>query len=192
MAWDDDQDSERAWWGDCASTYTEETKQLVYASRMGLVAQHINGQWPLYDLQGRSVLDVGGGPVSLLLKTYNRSRAAVVDPCEYPAWVGHRYAAAGISYLRQPGETDLPTGYDEVWIYNVLQHTQDPERIIGNAKEAAPTIRLFEWIGVPAHEGHPHELRADLLDRWLGDLGQVEQMDDGHCVGISYSGVFRA
>lgn len=190
MAWEDDQQSERAWWGDCANTYTEETKQLEYALRMGLVPESRNGQWPIFDLGGRSVLDVGGGPVSLLLKTVNRGKAMVLDPCEYPAWVGHRYGQAGIGYTHQPGETPLPQGYDEVWIYNVLQHTEDPEQIVANAVAAAPVVRLFEWINIPAHEGHPHMLQADLLDRWLNSEGTIERMDTTHCVGMAYYGVF--
>lgn len=151
MTWDDDQRSEAAWWGDCSNTFGEETKQLTYARKLGLDPLNIDGHWPTYDLTGRSVLDIGGGPVSLLLKTINRAKATVVDPCRYPDWIRDRYTTAGIAYLQQPGEQATPLGFDEAWIYNVLQHVQDPGQIIRNAKASAPVVRLFEWIGIPAH-----------------------------------------
>ncbi len=36
MPWDDDQQWESEWWGDCVNTFAEETKQLTYAKKMGL------------------------------------------------------------------------------------------------------------------------------------------------------------
>ena len=190
MAWDDDQDSERDWWGDCANTFGEETKQLVYAKRMGLTAFHLDGHWPVFELGGRSVLDVGGGPCSMLLKCVGRTKATVVDPCPYPSWVAHRYQTAGTTYLQQPAEKPLPLGHDEAWIYNVLQHVQDPGQIIRNMQASAPVIRIFEWINIPPHQGHPHMLQADQLDQWLGGTGHIEQLNENECEGIAYSGVF--
>lgn len=78
---------ETDWWGTCANTLQEEQKQLIYAARMGLVAQWGVGHPPVFDLEGRSVIDIGGGPVSLLLKCGNRGRAVVADPAEWPVWV---------------------------------------------------------------------------------------------------------
>lgn len=191
MAWDDDQEFERGWWGDCFLTYGEESKQLTYAHRMGLRIVPWGGQWPVYDLGGRSVLDIGGGPVSMLLKCVNGGRRMVVDPCEYPGWVQVRYLSAGIEYVKGEGERpwSQDAAFDEVWIYNVLQHTRDPELILKNALAAAPVLRIFEWIDMPAHEGHPHELKADVLDGWLGFRGTVERMHENGCVGTAYYGV---
>lgn len=196
--WDDDQEWERSWWGDCTHTYAEETKHRTYARGMGLVETTGWGTWPAYDLAGTNVLDIGGGPVSMLLKCLNRGEhCTVADPCKYPQWVLDRYEIAKIGYGRVAGE-DLDhfihDGYDEAWIYNVLQHTQDPEQIIANAFEFAPVIRLFEWVDIPPHTGHPHELKKVLLDYWLGSPGYVEVMDgskgDG-CNGTAYYGRFE-
>lgn len=182
---------ERSWWGDCGNTFGEECKQLSYANRMGLHGTQIDGKGPFFRLGGRSVADLGGGPVSLLLKTVDAGRRLVVDPCDYPMWVRDRYAACGIRFEQKRAEDFRPrTGFDEVWIYNVLQHVIDPELIIQRARNAAKFIRIFEWIDIPPHEGHPHELNASTLDRWLSGHGSVEQMNENGCVGRAYYGSF--
>lgn len=194
MTWQDDQEFEKEWWGNCSNTFTEEVKQLTYAYKMGLEAYSDRGKWPCYNLDGKRVLDIGGGPVSILLKCQNLGDSTVLDPCRYPSWIRERYSAAGIEYIRGMGEnfSDYPDQYDEVWIYNVLQHTKDPEAIIKNAIKAAPTIRIFEWIDMPPQIGHPQELKEDDLNRWLGGVGTTEWLNENNCQGRSYYGVFTA
>ena len=170
--WQGHQHFELNWWTENADTFGEEYKQVhVYAPRMGLSGFQDGGRWPIYDMQGLSVLDVGGGPVSMLLKTRNAGMRVVVDPCEYPDWTITRYQTAGITLSRTPAEKFNWKGkrFDEAWIYNVLQHTMDPEAVIEMMKRQAKLIRVFEWIDMPPHEGHPHELKADLLSGWLGE-----------------------
>lgn len=188
---DDHQEWEAEWWGDCANTYSEEAKQTVYARHMGLTAISSGGQWPCYDIGGRNVLDIGGGPASMLLKTINRGEGcAVVDPCDYPEWVSERYGAAGIDHCRAPGEEPLDGEWDEVWIYNVLQHVEDPEQIIKNAQAVAEVVRIFEWVEAGVSIGHPHDLKASKLDEWLGGEGTVAELNEAGCVGRAYYGVF--
>lgn len=199
MSWEDDQKFEKEWWGDCINTFTEETKQLTYGYKMGLTCYSNNGKWPCYNLEGKSVLDIGGGPTSMLLKCENRGRSKVADPCDYPSWVVNRYTEARIAYVKIQGEELLPgkkipgkiDKWDEVWIYNVLQHTEDPKRIIRNAKLLGKTIRIFEWLDIPAHEGHPQELKDYLLDMWLDGKGTTEWLNENGCYGRAYYGVFE-
>lgn len=190
--WHDHQDFEADWWGNCVNTFGEEAKQLTYAQRMGLTQANVDGHWPVYDMGGQSVLDLGGGPASILLKCTNLARAWVVDPCAYPEWVEHRYAVAGVQYERSPAEDlVIPNEpFDECWIYNVLQHVQDPQKIIANARASAKLVRIFEWIDLPPHLGHPHELKAFALSQWLGGYGTVEEMNENGCVGRAFYGAF--
>lgn len=190
--WEAAQAWEVGWWDDCVNTFAEETKQISYAHRMGLTIVQGAGRWPYYDLAGKSVLDLGGGPVSLLLKTFNGGLRTVVDPGAYPGWIADRYAAAGIAYVRAPAEgyrrgEDL---YDECWIYNVLQHVRSPEAVIAAARLAAPVIRIFEWIDLPPYDGHLHELKAAELDRWLAGTGHIAQISENGAIGRAYYGVF--
>jgi hypothetical protein len=208
MTWDKDQQWEKLWWGDCANTFGEESKQISYAYRMGLENVPVDGHWPVYNIEGRSVLDIGGGPASLLLKTVNPGRRVVIDPCPYPEWILSRYEQCGIEYYNYTGEEYLrfsaykgqPTSplrevhFDECWIYNVLQHVQEPEKIIANARKSADIIRLFEWIDMPASIGHPHTLTKPSLDDWLGVMDSasgVEVMQgENDCYGKAYFGCF--
>lgn len=192
--WKSNQVYERAWWRLCTNTFGEEVKQISYASRMGLESTPFDGEWPSYDLGGKSVIDIGGGPTSILLKTRNGGQLTVVDPCEYPDWVHDRYEFAKIDYVRAAGE-DYSTKfvYDEAWIYNCLQHVMDPEKIISNMRGYAKLIRLFEWVGIPPHEGHPHELKPEVLQGWVGlnALGTVEDLKgENTCNATAFYGAF--
>lgn len=185
----DHQTFEKDWWGNCVNTFGEEAKQISYMYRMGLPVKPTNdGKWPAYDLEGKSVLDIGGGPVSMLLKSIN-ARGFVVDPCDYPEWVYERYRANNITYVRLAAEhftEDKHAPFDEVWIYNVLQHTMDPEQIIKNARNLGKKIRIFEWVDTPASPGHPQVLTAEKLDLWLHTRGTVENINENGAVGRCY------
>jgi len=188
--WQVAQEWEQKWWANCVNTYGEEQKQLLYASRMGLRAFH-DGKSPYnFDLDGVSVLDIGGGPCSLLLKCTNVI-GKVVDPLKFPAWVLMRYQIAGIEFERAQGEYIGDAEWDEAWLYNVLQHTESPALVIRNARRAAGLIRLFEWIDTPTNGGHPHSLTEIQLNEWLGGQGRVERFTGQHaCTGTGYYGIF--
>jgi hypothetical protein len=182
---------EVAWWGKCANSYHEETKQLVYAPRMGLLASNHGAHPPTFDLGGRSVVDIGGGPVSLLLKCTNFSWATVVDPGKWPEWVIDRYTASGIGYRQERGEDLSVINADETWIYNCLCHTDDPEKIITNARKASKTVRLFEWVDMAPYDGHPQTLTRDDLEKWLASPGFVTDLNENGAVGRAFYGVFK-
>lgn len=189
------QDWEKWWWGDCVNTFGEEAKQLTYAPRMGLVNEPRDGKWPVYDLEGRSVLDLGGGPVSMLLKTVNGGDMLVVDPCPYPQWTRDRYDAVGIRTWEIAAEdyrgTGFPGQFDECWIYNVLQHTISPEAVIATARSHAKLLRIFEWLETEPNVGHPHTLHADRLNEWVGGTGQVGMVNENGAVGLAYWGALE-
>lgn len=195
--WEDAQAMEASWWGDCTNTYGEETKQRVYARAMGIPeVPHGPGGFA-YDLKGQTVVDIGGGPCSLLLRSVNLgvdkktrySKAVVIDPCAYPTWVAHRYMMGGISLRRVRGEAPIIGRYDLALIYNCLQHVEDPERIIANARKASKELKMFEWIDIPPHDGHPHMLTAASLQKWTGEQGNVGHFngdDESGCVGKAW------
>lgn len=161
---------------------------------MGISGFHKDGKYPVYRT-APAVIDIGGGPSSMLLKADSLTYGAVIDPCEYPEWTVDRYVSAGILVFRDPAEkfqSDLVGQADEVWIYNVLQHVEDPEKIIKNAQAYAPVIRLFEWINIPPHEGHPHMLTSYDLANWLNghEDGHTEVIEEFGAIGTAFYGVF--
>lgn len=189
--WDKAQKWEKDWWGNCINTYGEETKQFLYAEKMGLQTFH-DGKSPFnFNLEGKSVLDIGGGPSSLLLKCMNFS-GAVIDPCEFPQWVYDRYKLAGIDCYQFKAEdiTKRFPKFDESWIYNCAQHTDRPDKVIRNAKKISKLIRIFEWLETKKNIGHPHILEKDKLNIWLGGEGKVEFVNSHTAVGKAYYGIF--
>lgn len=186
------QEWESDWWSSCRfNTFGEEAKQITYAHRMGLVNEPREGKWPVYDLRGSTVVDLGGGPVSMLLKTVG-GNGVVVDPCPYPGWVAERYAAAEIDYRVEPAEGfRLPDRYSECWIYNVLQHVVDPEAVIASARANAYVLRIFEWVETETNVGHPHTLHATELNDWIGGTGQIGYVDENGATGLAYWGCFQ-
>jgi glycosyltransferase involved in cell wall biosynthesis/SAM-dependent methyltransferase len=183
-----DYDFEKDFWGNCANTFHEDIKHYTYAKFMGIER---NGHH--FIVHGKSILDIGGGPTSMLLKSYDLNRGKVVDPIKYPDWTVERYRGKNIDVSVDCGENVNETGWDEVWIYNCLQHVRDPQKIIENAKRAAPILRIFEWIDIPAHEGHPQELKEELLNLWIGGKGSTATLSekDTGCHGRVYYGSFK-
>jgi hypothetical protein len=183
------------WWNtfcnNCVNTFGEEYKHYTYARRMGLVQK-----FHYFDIPRLNILDIGGGPASMLLKCPNLHRGVVIDPIKYPEWCRDRYKSVNIKAIKSRGE-DIDTvkyskAFDEVWIYNCLQHTDDPELIIQNAKAVADVLRIFEWIDIPAHIGHPQELKEQSLNNWIGQKGVVEDLKEPcGCFGKAYYGVFK-
>lgn len=184
----DDYKFERDFWNDCTNTFGEDQKHFTYAKFMGLERNYCS-----FDVSGKCILDIGGGPSSMLLKTINLKKGKVIDPIKYPDWTVDRYKSKNIHVVVDCGENVNDTGWDEVWIYNCLQHVIDPEKIIQNAKRAAPVLRIFEWIDIPAHEGHPHELTEELLNKWIGQIGSTCTLSesDTNCYGRAYYGCFK-
>jgi len=75
-------------------------------------------------------------------------------------------------------------------MYNVLEHTEDPKKIVENAQRLGGIIRLFEWIDTVPSPGHPHTFSETQLNEWLGGEGRVEIFTRGASKGRGYYGVF--
>ena len=189
QTWEQAQSWEMNWHNNCVNSYQEETKQIDYARRMGLKIEGIDGRYPVINMMGKSVIDMGAGPYSLLLKTINCSGTAI-DPGDYPQWVLDRYKAANISYIKSKGEDYCNGVYDECWMYNCLQHTQDPEKIVNNIKNMAKIIRIHEWIDTPISDGHIQSITRKQLDSWLNGKSYSAWELWGNIRQEAYYGIF--
>jgi hypothetical protein len=191
----DHDDLESRFWGNCGSTFGEESKQRVYLREMGFVEHHVwHAGGFAWDAKGRSIIDIGGGPVSALLKMENLGLPSLVaDPGAYPPWVQARYEAARIGYERVIGENLIVSGafdhFDLALIYNCLQHCEDPAKVVANAITAAGVsgLRMFEWIDIEPHPGHPHMLTQAKLEEWTGRKGVVKEFQgENGCFGRAW------
>ena len=177
-----------------ANTFNEERKQFVYAKKMGIEI-YPTPETPFNIKNYGKVLDIGGGEVSMLLKVEKPEGCAVIDPCDYPSWVVDRYTSKGIMFMNYKAEDiEVPKKkydeYDEVWIYNCLQHVENPEVICHKALQTGKLVRVFEWIDLPICEGHIHTLTEKGLNKWLGGFGKVGRVDEDGCNGQYYAGIF--
>jgi hypothetical protein len=186
--WNKAQEWELNWHDNCINSLYEEEKQIVYAEKMGLVKTPTPKTPYNYDLQGKSIL----------LKCVNFSEAIVIDPLmnKYPRWVLSRYMESNIAPFESKGEELIKgrtRGVDEVWIYNVLEHCEEPKKIINNAKRIGKIVRLFEWIdtALGINNGHIHSFTEKQLNEWLGGNGKTEMIKRGGANGHAYFGVFK-
>lgn len=173
------------------NTYHEEEKQFIYAKKMGMEI-YKNAHTP-YNLKNYGkILDIGGGESSMLLKVESPVGCVVVDPLSYPQWVIDRYASKGIVFAQRKAEEHKvgDNWFDEVWIYNTLQHTENPELICENALHAGKLVRIFEWIETGTSEGHIRNLTEENLNKWLGGQGKVETLSEHGCCGKCFYGIF--
>lgn len=174
----------------CANSYAEETKQFDYAHRMGLDKFKYNR----YDLVGwdfgdNTVLDVGAGPYSILLKS-KAKRMVALDPCDYPNWTYVRYKECGIEFIKQKAEEmEFDKPFDIILCYNVLQHVENPEEICRRMRKYSKLIYFFDWCEIGVCPGHPWNLHPQELNKWLGGEGKVEPTAPPKR-GVCYSGIF--
>ncbi len=183
MSWEDAQKHEADYWGNCLgmTAWGEFCKQEMYAREMGLWDDYGNGLGEL-KMGQRSVLDVGGGPVSMTLRCINAYCPTVVDPCEWPQSALRRYQKYGIHFVKTAAEEMdryllALNKYDEVWCYNVLQHVQDPAKVVKNALNRVGKggkFRIFEWVYIPADICHPHVLTPEGILNWLAGATVVK------------------
>ena len=185
--------AEAEFWGNCydMNALGEIVKQTTYGNEMGIFDEYgdIGGD---IDLDGASVTDIGSGPWSLLLRCYNSGGLIAVDPIPWPTSVLRRYATYNIQFIQKGGEDvgDLPMA-DEVWIYNCLQHVEDPIKVLANAKKIGRRIRIFEWLNTPVDTYHLHTLTSEmLLDGLSGakpERVRTVQLT-GRCLGTAFVG----
>lgn len=164
------QAEELAFWNTPGAELGEQFKQITYLRYLDMQFTHDGNSPFVIDKTGLSILDVGGGPVSLLLKT-NAEMRCVVDPCEYPEWVIQRYAFNNINFWNIEGENiDEEQMFDEVWMYNVLQHTTDPQKIFNGIYESLKyggKLRFMDWVDTPTNVAHPISLNTTQIARMI-------------------------
>ena len=186
MTWERAQVQETLFWGNCydKNAFNEIVKQPTYIRLMGLA--------PDWDediqLYGKTILDIGGGPWSILLRCVGLGiPCMVVDPCNFPSSVRRRYRVYGIQFSQIKAE-DLPINlfFDEIWIYNCLQHVENPDTIIKYALSHSKTLRIAEWLNTEINDMHPHTFTYEwFVERFKGykSEGGIYLASENECFG---------
>jgi hypothetical protein len=70
---------------------------------------------------------------------------------------------------------EFPHKFDEAWIYNCLQHVENPEKIAANVQKWAKKVRIFEPLNWGTCPGHPHNLTEEYLNKIFNRKGLVDE-----------------
>lgn len=185
--WIDAQHWERNWWMTNRNCHKGEIEKNEYVAKMMF----------LHDgCPEAKVLDIGCGPLSLLLRIPVKEGVAL-DPIDYGD-LEESYKLKGIKRLIKRGEDlNLEDGnFDEVWIYNCLQHVENPQLILENAIKVGTKVRIFEWINIKPYKGHLHELKSTLLmepfknARWKTLMSTTGTLNNNGLHGDYFMGIF--
>ena len=124
-------------------------------------------------------------------KNIKNKLIAEIGPADFPALafcdnIGYSYIVEplpsdilktfGIGIVQKKAE-ELSFGQcDEVWLFNVLQHVEDPDKIVENAKMAKKVI-FFEPINYGVDTCHLHNLTMEMFKDWFGDVNYYHKND---------------
>lgn len=119
-----------------------------------------------FDCREKRILEIGPGPIGCLNYCHNFKEAYVMEPLPFTQSF-EMYAAKGIKVINQAAETAEWPDVDEVWMFNLLQHVQNPDAIIEKAK-TFPLVRFFEPINFPTSLEHPWAFNFDYFGQRFG------------------------
>jgi hypothetical protein len=121
-----------------------------------------------FDLQNRSILEIGPAKVPGLYFCKNYSRSYIIEPLKFEETEENFKDKPDITFIRDPAETcDFPN-VDEIWLFNVLQHVIDPNLIIERCKKHSKIIRYFEPIDTSCDIAHPHTFNIEFFENHFG------------------------
>lgn len=186
MGWNQAQVYERNWWINATDQHTWER------AKGDLVAGFIrvNNGRPVH-----TIIDIGSGPFSILQRVLVRSGTAL-DPLDFGT-LEEGYWSSGIRRLiKRAEDLTLEDGHwDEAWIYNCLQHVEDPEQVLDAAREVADLVRIFEWINIEPYPGHLHKLTSERLQSgfqgWNTHLECVGKLNSSGLCGEFFVGIWE-
>ena len=83
------------------------------------------------------------------------------------------FESDGIEVLQVRGEDVDSTPFDEVWLYNVLQHVQNYKKVIEKCFECGRLIRVFEWVYTGIDGAHLNTFTPEQYDDLFKTEGSV-------------------
>ena len=128
----------------------------------------VQGHFGLDDsfFAGKTILEVGCGPWPLSIHVPDCLAAVIVEPLWerfsrkaeiFPPWSAVPVAFEDFAKERMPR-------FDEVWLFNFLQHVaSDPRSILRAAARLGGTLRVFEPVDTPVDTMHLHSLSVAMF-----------------------------
>ena len=116
------------------------------------------------NIKGNKIAEIGPADYPGLSYCFNTQNCVAIEPM--PSII---LSTSGINVVRCKAEDFDFSDYDEVWIMNVLQHVEDPGKIVEKAKQAK-CVKFFEPINFGTDECHLHNLTMEMFKDWFGDV----------------------
>tara|TARA_B100001758_G_C18253644_1_gene527177 strand:- start:10 stop:942 length:933 start_codon:yes stop_codon:yes gene_type:complete len=121
------------------------------------------------DQTDKTILDIGGGPHSILLDCNDFKKGVIVDPIDYRETfegLSEVFGKCNIEFVPTEMENYKSKGetFDEVWCYNVLPHADDEKEFFDSLLKCCKKgtiIRITEPINLLPYEGHPLYVTQD-------------------------------
>jgi hypothetical protein len=124
------------------------------------------------DLKQKSIAEIGCARISSLFFCNNYSKSYVIEPTHYPE-ADKYYEGKDIVKIYERAEVCKFPKVDEVWMFNLLQHVQNPDLLIEKCKQNSKVIRFFEPIDYEINEQHPFKFSFDDFKNYFGDCVQL-------------------
>jgi hypothetical protein len=178
--WETANEAESEYW----QIYTCEVETLKsqeeYIDAMDIRSDFFHKPDNSLNMSGLNVLDVGGGPSSILLRT-NKLRGnqhsgvntgVVIDPLVITDHQKLRYDYFGINFIQDLSENidkyySEKGFFDECFIYNCLQHVVDPIEILDKISYISKKIRIAEPLNIPIDNLHLHSFNENYFNDYF-------------------------
>lgn len=130
-----------------------------------------------------NVIEVGCADFPALRYMSPLINCFIVDPMPSVELVRFVNTHKGVNLISHPFESMKGTERlkdFEIWMFNVLQHVQDPEAFIALAK-TAKTVRYFEPIDTGTAPYHPHSFSKMDFERWFPGVNNFYNEKGNEC-----------
>lgn len=121
------------------------------------------------NLRGKSILEIGCALHPALQFCTNYSKSYIIEPMWSEKLVNIAKLMKVQLIFKTAEETTFPK-VDEVWFFNVLTHTYNPDLIISKSVEAASTIRFFEPIETNTDDQQLYSFSQEYFVKHFGDI----------------------
>ena len=131
-----------------------------------------------FDLKQKSILEIGPADYPAIGYSINGKNCEVIEPMPLSILKEILNSkSANYTLLNRGNNTaefilieanSRNHQWDEIWMFNLLQHVIDPDIIIAQAKQAAKTIRFFEPINMGTNDCHLHAFNYEYFYDRLG------------------------
>ena len=113
------------------------------------------------NLLGKKVIEIGPADIPALSFCKHIGESYIIEPMA--SGLLKRF---NIPIIQEPAENVDFIG-DEVWMMNLLQHVQDPFKIVEQAKKSK-IVRWFEPVNYGIDECHLWNLTHEMFKDWFG------------------------